>query len=204
MLTNSSVPAMYVSIKGGKFRLYNREQNSEEYYDTLEGNLTGIWQGTRTVDRLIIPEWRFSFESHDDVQGDVRIILSGLQDNALIEDMILRLATYVDYCVAQNLPTGTPFHTYIRLYEKRNDAGRRYSKCYMSVNGTPVRSRYVAEQPPDDWEKPFGLDWVVVPQHTWVDSAYNRVKVTNKERLLFIEQLAEKVNNAVKVSTVPF
>lgn len=204
MLTNSTVPALYVSIKNGRFRVYDRERNSEVYYDTLEGTLRSIWQATRTFDKIVVPEWRFAFDSHDETTGDVRIILSGMLDNGVVEDIICRLATYVDYCTAQNQDTLGSLQVFLRLYDKQGGNGRKYAKCYMTVCGTPVRSRYVTQIPPDDWEKPFGLDWVVIPQHNWVDSAFNRVKVTSKERLAFIAQLADKVNKFLEVSNVPF
>ncbi len=201
MLSKSVRPKLYVTLKGGRFRVYNREQNSEEYYDTLEGYLESVWLSHRDIGKITIPEWRFLFSSFDDKGAMIDIVLGGMQDNYVVEDIIMKLATYCDWRGAEGALRPS---VYIRLYDKRLDNGKKVTKSYVKVNGESVRSRYVGQLPPEDWEKAFGLDWVVIPEHTWVDSAYSRVKIPNKERIEAIAQLVQRINNSIKQQSVPF
>lgn len=196
----------FASVKNNRFRVWDKEKQVEFYYDTISGYLTDIRTYVDEFGRYVIPKWRFYFQSNVDPREFT--VISSAKDSRFSEDFVFKLATYIDA-----VRSGAVVRDYSKLllvqatlYDRPVN-GKTQSKTYIVANGSPCSTRYISGQPNPDWQKPFGLDWVVVPTHTWVEGPYGVVKVPSKERAELIEKLVANIQDFLKEdsnSPVPF
>lgn len=187
------------SYKYGRIRNGTIVLRDGESFDGFEGHLFRMRRVQDEIDGRVFYRYELYFSSPSD-PAEV-FVLSLTEDSRAAEDIVGKLATWVDFSEEFGRPGGATGYPLVRLtLRNRKKDGKVYTNYSLVVDGQYIRTRYVDKEV-DSYEGL--LSQVVMPPIQWVEAGRGRwIKANVTPRLEFVAQLAEKVELALKGITI--